>query len=300
MNSPAQNIVQALGGRGSVCRCPAHFDKNPSLSVTDTDDGDVVVHCFAGCDYRTIKDELRHLGLLPEWQPSDIDPEKQAQLATERRIREKQAEKKKAGQIHWARSVWKEALEGPNSPVEAYLGHRGISSAIPPTLRFHQALKHKGTGLYFGTMVALVTRWPSKELMAIHRTFLQPGGKGKAQVSDPKLMLGPCGGGAVRLAPAGETLAITEGIETGLSVQQATELPTWAALSASGIEALVVPNLDTTPNIRIFADNDTSGRGNRAAENAAERWTRLGHSVRIIMPPVPGTDFNDLLKGGKQ
>jgi hypothetical protein len=37
-------------GRGSwVCRCPAHQDKSPSMTIRELDDGRVLVHCFAGC-----------------------------------------------------------------------------------------------------------------------------------------------------------------------------------------------------------------------------------------------------------
>lgn len=34
---------------GWVARCPAHDDRNPSLSIGTGDDGRVLVHCFAGC-----------------------------------------------------------------------------------------------------------------------------------------------------------------------------------------------------------------------------------------------------------
>jgi putative DNA primase/helicase len=34
--------------------CPAHDDKNPSLSVTEAADGKVLIRCHAGCDYRSI------------------------------------------------------------------------------------------------------------------------------------------------------------------------------------------------------------------------------------------------------
>ena len=44
------------------------------------------------------------------------------------------------------------------------------------------------------------------------------------------------GGGAVRLAPAAETLVLAEGVETGLAVQQATGLPTWATLGTSNLK----------------------------------------------------------------
>lgn len=33
-----------------LCKCPAHQDKSPSLTVKQADDGKVLIHCFAGCD----------------------------------------------------------------------------------------------------------------------------------------------------------------------------------------------------------------------------------------------------------
>ena len=38
-------------GRGTwLACCPAHEDKNPSMTVRETEEGVVLVHCFAGCD----------------------------------------------------------------------------------------------------------------------------------------------------------------------------------------------------------------------------------------------------------
>ena len=49
-----------------TARCPAHEDKNPSLSATIGDTGDcVVVHCFAGC---ATEDVVAALG----WEMSDL------------------------------------------------------------------------------------------------------------------------------------------------------------------------------------------------------------------------------------
>lgn len=57
---------------------------------------------------------------------------------------------------------------------------------------------------------------------ALHRTYLAPGGAGKAPVEPAGTMLGACAGGAVRLAepPAGRPapLVAVEGIETALSL----------------------------------------------------------------------------------
>ena len=57
-------------GRWIAC-CPAHDDKNPSLSVRDGDDGRVLVHCFAGCG---IDDILGAVGLTI----NDLFPERLA------------------------------------------------------------------------------------------------------------------------------------------------------------------------------------------------------------------------------
>lgn len=38
--------------------CPAHDDKGPSLAVRETDDGRVLIHCFAGCGAAEILDAV--------------------------------------------------------------------------------------------------------------------------------------------------------------------------------------------------------------------------------------------------
>jgi DNA primase len=130
---------------------------------------------------------------------------------------------------------------------------------------------------------------PDPYVSGIHRTFLDHQGH-KASVSSPKMMLGTCAGGAVRLARSDNRLALTEGIETGLSVQQATGIPTWACLSTSGLRAVVVP--PSVVEVVIFADGDAPGE--EAALIAAHRLTTEGRRVRIARPPV-GSDFNDVL-----
>ena len=36
-------------GDGFVARCPAHDDRNPSLSIAEGDDGKTLLNCHAGC-----------------------------------------------------------------------------------------------------------------------------------------------------------------------------------------------------------------------------------------------------------
>jgi len=131
------------------------------------------------------------------------------------------------------------------------------------------------------------------DVVAIHRTYLDRRGIGKADVAKAKMMLGPVAGAAVRLTEAKESLIVAEGIETALSVMLATGLPTWAALSASGIRALELPPLPLAAEVTIAADSDAVGE--QAAREAAKRWTREGRVVSIAVPP-DGKDFNDILR----
>jgi hypothetical protein len=48
----------APNGDGWRARCPAHDDNSPSLSVNVTAEGHVLVHCFTGCDARTIVEKM--------------------------------------------------------------------------------------------------------------------------------------------------------------------------------------------------------------------------------------------------
>jgi hypothetical protein len=43
-----QSLKQTAPGKW-IARCPAHEDRNPSLSIREMDDGRVLINCFAGC-----------------------------------------------------------------------------------------------------------------------------------------------------------------------------------------------------------------------------------------------------------
>ena len=139
-------------------------------------------------------------------------------------------------------------------------------------------------------MVALVTQGVDGKPIAIHRTFLARDGNGKAPVEPAKMMLGPCRGGAVRLAQPDAVLMVGEGIETCLAAMQATGHPAWAALSTSGLRSLDLPR--DVRDVIVLADGDDPGEA--AARDCAWRWKREGRRVRIARPPN-GMDFNDLL-----
>lgn len=60
--------VRKTGRAQWVARCPAHDDRGPSLSIAETADGRVLVHCFAGCEALAVLEalDLEFTDLFPE------------------------------------------------------------------------------------------------------------------------------------------------------------------------------------------------------------------------------------------
>lgn len=50
---------------GWICQCPCHEDKEASLSLKITSNGNLAANCFAGCKWETIYEELKKRNLLP-------------------------------------------------------------------------------------------------------------------------------------------------------------------------------------------------------------------------------------------
>lgn len=280
----AAEFARALGsahrcGQWWRCRCPAHRSRSAALALRDGDRG-LIIKCFARCDPRAVLAELRThwlIGARREWRSGPrsslppVDDDSRRMAAAQR--------------------IWDAARDARGSPVEHYLGGRGIASKpLPPSLRWAPALR-RTDDTHGPAMVARVDDI-NGELVAVHRTWIARDDAGIWRRRD-RASLGPMGGGAVRLAPAAETLMVGEGLETCLSAMQATAMPAWAALSTSGLVGLALP-----PAVRvaiILADHDLNGAGERAARTAAARWLAEGRRVRIAMPPEPDTDFNDIL-----
>lgn len=191
-------------------------------------------------------------------------------------------------------AILKDCVSTNDTLVERYLRSRALTLPPPSCLLFHQRLFHKPSGSFYPAMVA-ERRDVSGALTAIHRTFLdwdtpRRAAPRKAPVEPQRMDLGPTAGTAIRLSPVAEELVIGEGIETALSVMQASGQPGWAAGSAKALELLILP-----PEVRrvtIAADGDEPGE--RAARRAAARWAGEGRDVRIARAPR-GKDFNDLL-----
>jgi putative DNA primase/helicase len=284
----AEHLARALGARrtgaGWIARCPAHDDREPSLSIRNSATGKVLVHCFAGCEPQRVIQALKDMGLWPAGPDARL-------LSASHSARPPAVHHSGPDTAAMAIRCWRTAQGAPGSRIEAYLRSRQSSIPVPPSLRFHPSLRHP-SGSYWPAMIALITEGVSGRPIGVHRTFLAPSGEGKAPVDPQKMMLGPCRGGAVRLGPTCGNLLVGEGIETCLSAMQATGQSAWAALSTSGLRSLALPA--QVREVIILADGDDPGEA--AARDAGERWAREGRLVRVA-PAPRGLDFNSVLAG---
>ncbi len=276
--SEAKRLTLALRGRWfgryGIARCPAHGDKNPSLSLSDGEGDRLLARCHAGCSFTDILDAMKGLGLVEG--TSHYTPPSREDWEGIRQAEEEHAVK----QEEHALACWREAAPIQGTIAETYLRHWGITADLPETLRFHPECWHMSR-TRLPALVALV-EGPAR--LAVHRTYLRQDGKGKADVDPAKAMLGAVAGGAVRLSSAGGTLVVCEGIETGLSLasgllrQPAT---IWAALSTSGMKRLVLP--DTPGRLTVATDGDDAGRA--AGTFLAERAHATGWRVDLLPAP---------------
>ncbi|MCH7650109.1 MAG: toprim domain-containing protein [Nitrospinae bacterium] len=200
-------------------------------------------------------------------------------------------EKDWESQRQWLQKLWDEAI--PNRQrLKQYLEYRGLSVDPPASLRFHEGLKYfddqKRSLGTFPCMIAKIIR--GHDLVGLHVTFLNRDDLGKADVPTPKKIwkcTDSISGGSIHLFdPAGpdDTLALVEGIETGLAVRELTGFSVFACGNAILLEQVEIPN--EIYSIYIGADRDRSKTGELAAYNLADRLFRKGVTARITYPPM--------------
>lgn len=237
-------------------------------------------------------DKLAALADLAEIEDQDAGA---ARLERDRRRHQQVFQHDEDQRIGWARELWLESEPITGTIAADYLNSRGCTIPASRYLRFHPSCRH----LDGSTWPALVCAFSfgsgvpaDHEITGVHRTYLLADGLAKAPVNPVKAMIGPCAGGAVRLAAPRQKMVVAEGLENGIAVMMATNLPTWCAMSAGNLANVLLPPI--AADIIIAADADTAGID--AAKAAEERWVAEGRRVRVALPPI-GMDFADLLNG---
>lgn len=178
--------------------------------------------------------------------------------------------------------------------VEVYLRRRGITVSPPDCIRFGRfaAGQH-------GALVALATATDGA-VLAVQQIYLTEDGR-KAPVDVVKRTNKAVEGWSERASmrlPGTPPVVLCEGVETALSVWQATGQETWACFGISNISRAPVPE-----GAPVIVARDGDEPGSKADQQIRRSVTTLrarGLEVRVASPPL-GMDFNDVLqKGGDQ
>jgi len=174
-----------------------------------------------------------------------------------------------------------------------YLKNRGLKT-FPPTLRYLTECYEPSTQTKMPALLATFSA-PDSEAITLQRTYLSQNGE-KANLENCKLTMTPkkpMAGGAVRLFPATNQVGLTEGVETAIAVHEIFNIPVWATLSTSLLQAFEPPK--GIENITIFADADDNYAGEKAAYTLANKLHLAGYAVGVKVPKHRGCDFLDEL-----
>ena len=260
-----------------MCRCPAHADGRASLSIR-VGERAVLFHCFAGCTVDAIMSALRSGRILA---PADHDPG--------------QRQEGKADLNKLALAVWRHAEPFAGTLADRYL--REGRSIVPDGInaRFDPRCQC-GAGAAKAFAPALIV--PIEEdagVVAIHRTFLTPDGRWKADMDEPKRMLGNPGVGAVRWGgiPLDGILRLAEGVEDAASVMNLLGSGhfVWPVLGIERYQAVAIP--ESIHTVVIYSQHGAEAA--RAIERATPHLTANGREL-VVKPPPHSGDWNDLLR----
>jgi len=289
-------IALALGGevhgREVLAPGPGHSAKDRSLSVTlsPVAPGGLLIHSFAGDDWRYCRDHVRERLGMPAfrpWPPQKTAPRARHGAPCHRGSGEpaKAATRPpdNARKAAWLWGAREPITEG--CPAGLYLRRvRRFDGPIPPTLGYlppnskYPPAMIAAFGLCEEIEPGVID--PPAIIAGVHITRLTPDG-GRAPIDPAKIMLGPTSGLPIVLAPVndGLGLAITEGIEDGLSVFEETGLGVWAAGSAGNMPKIVAALPPYVECTTIFAHRDESGM--QFAKETARLITTMGTEVHI-------------------
>ena len=180
--------------------------------------------------------------------------------------------------------------DAADTRVQTYLRRRAITaSPVPPSIRFlPNAYNH------YGALVALATD-AQGQVHGLQLIYLTEDGRKaplKVQKRTNKAHDGWADAAAVRL-PGTAPVVLCEGVETALSVWQATGQETWACLGISNLARAPLP--DGAPVIVARDGDEPNSKADQQLRQAVTLLRARGHDVTVAEPP-PGQDFNDVLQ----
>ncbi|WP_135213201.1 DUF7146 domain-containing protein [Vitreimonas flagellata] len=266
------------GGASALIPGPGHSAKDRSVSLRETEDGRILIHCFSPRDdWREVRDALVAEGLL-EAEPRAKLETRPSRLVALQPVRED----KRARAARW----WREARPIAGTVAERYLRTRGVDDGggDRAVFRYHASMSSLEDTQRRPALLAAI-QGNDRELCGVQVTLLSTHGAGKANLATPRRVIGQLMGGAVRIDQVASTLAVGEGVETMLAARAYLAAPVWALLSAENLARFDPP--EEVETLIIAHDNDDAGL------HALERLSRRLSPRMAIVPQPPPSSFND-------
>lgn len=272
---PSQELVDLVAtldghwdGYRGMCRCPAHQDSTPSLSIRQGDRG-ILVNCFAGCASEDVLRELARVRVTGSHPMPEARPTGTANVA----------------------KIWEEAGPVRGTLGERYLWRRGL----PPDLndiRFHPRCPHHPKPHTVYKPALLVAAREGNNLVAVQRIFLDPE---TAWYTD-KVTLGRLGAGVWQGGGYSSTIGLAEGMETAASYSQLKDVPCWASFGTRRFDLCRIPESVT----KLILAGDPDGPGRLAVTKAIHRYVTSQRIVLVDYSPKGSSDWAAVLQRQKR
>lgn len=191
-------------------------------------------------------------------------------------------------------NTWDICQDITNTVAEKYLHYRQIFlKEAELSLKFHPRIKNAETRKFLPAMLFKVEKAPNDGLVAIHRIYIRPDGKGKADVSNPKMALGSIKGAGIWFGEPDKMLAVIEGPENALAMRSRGVKFAVSTISAVNMPNITIPGYVET--VLILGDPDKAGE--KAVAKAIVAYKKQGKRINVAWPPKLDTgkqgDWND-------
>lgn len=274
----AQQIVKELKGtwhgKFGMVLCPAHADRNPSLSIAQGRKGPMF-KCHAGCAFKDIMRALRaHKIEVGTTVPDDTARGESASYS-----------------LSVVERIWDSAKPLPGTLGQRYLVARGLGMDHP-RLRFLARCTYGPVKNPTRSGPAIIIPLHHEDrLVGIQRVFLDPDDRQHYQRFKPVLCTERRA--AMQMAPGGRVLALTEGGEDAIAYTRKNNVPAWGLPGIEWLAHTAIP--DDVDELIIAFDRGMPAQA--AFEKHAERLRTGGRTLRFDPPPAPSKDWNaDLLR----
>lgn len=268
-------------GQAYAAKCPICNNEKATLSIWDADDG-IGLKCFYNA-----AGQCHPMALVYHWQSIGID------------ISIDDLSKGKKGTSKTWDALWHGSVPILGSKADEYLYTRGIDlqsmspeqlARLTPALRCIDYLKHP-TSVRYPAMIALIVDPIADKPVAVHRTYLNHMGTGKAPVEPNKMSLGAARGGVVKFGEGGDMITIAGGIETGMSFAIMAECDVWCSIGEGNMAFIHYP--DRVKHVGFVEDQDTAGVEAVAAARGV--CHSRGLTTEVFRPDPGFNDMNDQL-----